>query len=963
MNNQVNATQSGTFRRGDIARHVLLPGILPRFRHLFASGFEHLAVFIASVFLAVRILPPQHRFFQSRIKGSYGVLDVLIEGARHVKWDRDHLDQCLIYFVLLTGYILLIFQFIALLVTLMSGAAIATPLIDRTDDYTFFFVPSTTEQDYALRFLDLVFGLPDFAGTGGFFESCVGRPVPCLYYDGTPLPVSYGAFPSPMHEAIHTIFEFYNYAIIGIAFIIIMYYFVTLMAETAVHGTYLGQRANKLWVPIRVVFFAALIMPVFQGFNVAQVLTLTVAYHSTGMASNGWRAFTTIVNNEMAGNQSRLLAEPPEMPNVAPLAHFMSVVKACKYAEEDINKAVDIQAYIVRDEMAGGNCLVLDDGVTNTLHNTASVFSNREDIIIRFGERAVYAPGSPTGTPGETIPCGTALPTGGTALSDTLSDKYRMEKGYVFPTCGEIVLPQAEVGDGNMRQATRAIARDNYELIREMWIDPDIDQLAKEVVELKLGKRAGLTPSHTPINVIQKVVPLYRQQLATEFENTLNFLSLATPSYFDLEAPLRDCGWVCAALYYNRIAEANGDLYTALQTFPNVNLWPYVMMEVVEQRNFYNSDSDLVDLFNTTLPQRRAVDFTSRDNLKVANITNHMFSLWFIEDLNTYDFSDGGVDMFRPTMGSGSGSAIIDMISSIFGLSGLFDMRQNSDIHPLAQLSMLGKGLVESTIRFFGGAVLGSGANIIPGRGDFSKLTEVMEGPVAGIMFTFGMISLMIGFILFYVLPFLPFLYFIFAVSGWIKAIFEAMVGLPLWALSYLRLDGEGIIGEGAESGWFLILEILLRPILILFSLIASLSLLMAMINVLNELFDFVVANVGGYNAVDRLLVEAGKTVADNPDPYPLEHYRSPIDQFFFTAIYAIIVYMIASSSFKMIDAIPNQILRWLGANLQTFGDFSGDPASGLMEMVGTGVKYMAFLGAMLGSGPRKAAKGDPEAE
>ena len=84
-----------------------------------------------------------------------------------------------------------------------------------------------------------------------------------------------------------------------------------------------------------------------------------------------------------------------------------------------------------------------------------------------------------------------------------------------------------------------------------------------------------------------------------------------------------------------------------------------------------------------------------------------------------------------------------------------------------------------------------------------SGVSELIKGPIVSMLTTFGMITLTVGFILYYILPFLPFLYFFFAASAWITAIFEAMIGVPLWALAHLRVDGEGIPGPGATSGSF----------------------------------------------------------------------------------------------------------------------------------------------------------------
>ncbi len=42
-------------------------------------------------------------------------------------------------------------------------------------------------------------------------------------------------------------------------------------------------------------------------------------------------------------------------------------------------------------------------------------------------------------------------------------------------------------------------------------------------------------------------------------------------------------------------------------------------------------------------------------------------------------------------------------------------------------------------------------------------------------------------------------------------------------------------------------------------------------------------------------------------------------------------------ASFKLIDLIPNNILRWMGQSVATFGDQREDPAQGLVSRASVG--------------------------
>jgi conjugal transfer/type IV secretion protein DotA/TraY len=196
-----------------------------------------------------------------------------------------------------------------------------------------------------------------------------------------------------------------------------------------------------------------------------------------------------------------------------------------------------------------------------------------------------------------------------------------------------------------------------------------------------------------------------------------------------------------------------------------------------------------------------------------------------------------------------------------------------------------------------------------------------------GVFMMVAMLGMTIGFVLFYVLPFLPFIYFFFAVGGWIKGIFEAMVGAPLWALAHLRIDGNGLPGQAAVAGYFLIFEIFVRPILIIFGFLASISIFSALVLMLNETWDIVMSNLSGF---DKNCQIEGATESPGCAVSLIDTMRGPVDEFFYTIMYTIIVYMMGMSSFKLIDLIPNNILRWMGQSVSTFNDQREDAAQGL---------------------------------
>lgn len=967
--------------KGEVIKYVLLPQVLPRVLNLFRRFSTSLALYIAILFSALRILPSSHVYLKPENIGKYGFVAILYAGGQNIVWDRKHIDKIIIYLMVILGMAAFCIQIISMIGILMTPQAFAAPqLIEKTDDWTYFFEPKDPAQDYALRFLDLVFGLSDNSegNPGLFFQSCLGGSEVCKSYEGQDLdPYPYTNIPLPIHHGLHSILEFYNYTIIGIGFFIAFYYVVTLTAETAASGMFLGRRANKLWIPIRVIFFAALIMPFFHGLNLGQILVLNAGYYGSGLASNSWKHFLQVVGDEQAGKLDQLIAEPTEYPSSIPMFKYMMLAKTCKYVEQRLNKRI-IDAYIVRQSLTGEeNCMDFSHsdhfgGITDMTDETNTVmgFTRQQDIRIRFGERA-----RAMGTH-ETLSCGSD--------TSTMQDKYRNHIGNVIPYCGELVIDISGIHNAHQRN----FAWNNYDMLHWQWNSTDIDGWAKLVADIILDGSTDVLPEEEiraamfleealQVSIIRDIIALMR-----------------TGDMMRIPEELGDCGWMCAAIYYNRIAEANGDIASFIFKMPNVELWPAVMEVTRTQLGQDGTDVPFMETFNAILGGGRVIETLNQNDLKVAEALNYVLQeVWDNEIRMSNDqslplatigladiisiYNDGGGastlaavgDVFRPTMSAQTNNPIMDFVISIFGINGLFDMRANSDIHPLAQLSMLGKGMVEATIRSFGfavgGTILALGLEM---EESLSGVSELVKGPIVSMLTTFGMITLTVGFILYYILPFLPFLYFFFAASAWITAIFEAMIGIPLWALAHLRVDGDGIIGQGASGGWSLLLDILLRPILILIGLIASISIFSALVKVLNEIFLIVAANAGGFNVLDAFLESEGTFPAgyENTQPFSMELLRSPIDMLFYSIIYAIIVYMIGMASFKLVDLIPNYILRWMNAAVKTFGEFAGDPSAELMQKVGRGLTLAAITGSgILGQINRNgnSLANDPEAD
>lgn len=871
-----------------ILQYTLLPEFIPRIRELFGSGFYHVAIMIAVLFGSVGLLPRDHPYLQAKNFGKFSIRQAIAQAGSNLKYDLKHIDQVILFYTILLGLILIFFQVLVFTISMLVNPAIA-----GIGD--FFLTPSQftnagPAQDIAMILLDRIFG------TIGIFDSCISTSEICVDNQGNNISSDF-SYPYPLHIALHQILLYYSMGISVVASIIILYYITTIVAETSVTGTPFGARVNKAWALPRLIVFFALLAPVTlsgpnAGLNAAQLITLYTAKFGSNLATNGWAGFNTVLTNSYLGDVSGLIARP-NIPEVDELVQYMYIAKVCQITEGVLPPGQEVKLYAVRGNAFNEppNYIDLIDSTPN--YQELVNFSKGGNIILRFG------------------------------VHD--EKKNKLLDGNVKPVCGEMKLHVTDLHE----PGSIAIQEAYYHLITSLWIDDVIEDYASCFARRNLPIDIDLSCTKIPDEELARD----RQQHYTEFvkEKVDQYLQEQVDSgNWNVSEDLEDKGWAGAAIWYNRIAKMNGAVTTAILAIPKPQRFPMSMEAVLLQRKTEDNDITGVERFNPALPKKRLANLSERDLLS-ANVLYKSTKIWANDNIG------------KSIKSKKTGNSFIDTVNLLLGTSGIFEIRRNHDVHPLAQMSSLGKALIEATVR---NALIALGGSIAGGMdGILGQFISGLGKSATSFFFTLAAATLTMGIILFYVLPFLPFVFFIFAVSGWIKSIFEAIVAMPLWALAHLQLDGEGLPGRSAANGYYLLLEILLRPIMVLFGLLASLSIYAALVSVLNQIFDLVIANVGGYDVqCDFDLTACMDTTQDVTS---IEYYRSPIDQFFFTAMYSILVYIIGLSCFKLIDQIPTSILRWIGTNVKTFQEDAGDPASQLTSKVykGSQISVQQALG------------------
>lgn len=498
---------------GAFFRYAVKPDIIPRIRAL-GMHFGHFSYIIACILHSARLIPQGHPALQAVNIGRFGIVQILAIAANNIKWSARNTDQIVIFGAIITSLIMIAIQAAVIALSAFIGSASAAASPDG-----FFTTPvANVETDVVLIFLEQVFGANlDFFGT-------TSQPL------GT-----------PVYLGLQHILGFYSQAMMVIAVIIVVYYILTVVGESAKTGTPFGQRFNTLWAPIRLVIALGLLVPLASGLNSAQYLTLWTAKLGSGLGTQVWKVFVDDFTRPTN------IASSPEHSSMTELVRRVFLNEVCAASFNQIEEG-NSRSIKILQELGGSSELADFASVPNMIAragiagedavklswDAANPGEAADDhtcgfITVSLSELDVFADG-------ETVT---------TADSDAST-------GFLFGW--QLWGPDITARIGSIHQSVKASYIKEINDVAEA-VRPAAIAIAKQRISVNAKPELG------DISTLEFIPDLLRstaEQASTDINNTISstYADITNASFGNKEVMTHQ-GWGAAGLWYSNIGKIN----------------------------------------------------------------------------------------------------------------------------------------------------------------------------------------------------------------------------------------------------------------------------------------------------------------------------------------------------------------------------------------------------------------------
>lgn len=250
-----------------------------------------------------------------------------------------------------------------------------------------------------------------------------------------------------------------------------------------------------------------------------------------------------------------------------------------------------------------------------------------------------------------------------------------------------------------------------------------------------------------------------------------------------------------------------------------------------------------------------------------------------------------GQEIVKMAIGLNSGNGNGGATNPLIGMKNLGDYILGSGWAALG--TYVGWKALNGASESNAGKLLEAGADVAT-LGTAGALKGALKGALEG-MSPFLVILLVtlffFGAMLSIYIPMVPFIIWYGGVISWYAVVGEGMIASPLWGMTHLDGDGEGM-GQRSTHGYIFLLNVLFRPVLMMLGFILAGAGVVVLGTLLNTMFGVSMAN-SQYDSVTGIVTIIG-----------------------FIALYVSLCLTLIHGCFDLIHVVPDQTFSWIGGQM-----------------------------------------------
>lgn len=664
------------------------------------------------------------------------------------------------------------------------------------------------------------------------------------------------------NPALMHMFELFNSAVMTLATMIISYIGIISTLNTAQEGQVMGKKWSSIWIPMRSVLGLLVIVPTpASGYSVIQAMVMWCIMHGIGAADAIWNGVLKDLSNGLS--PSSAIARDSQDD-----AHSRHVYDALELIGADMTESLLRSAVCMRTitAMSSGQAIEPTGGFKTPDNSHVKADGSKVHLYEAGGklfsdtEHATYSGTLKIGIPGDSdfnAVCGQYAITGTANKSE-----------WAAPLI---------VNDKEMANKAREIY--NYKSWALQMIFNNMSQLANSIVNESITPRDANNRLATFDD--QPLQPSgYRSEAINTYREILKYM--VRPQRLnevqDIVREGKADGWISA-----------GSFYFTLNQHHNVDFFSDIIVPPLATQIPICNDAMICSDYNPEKSNLLSVPL--RNFLQYGPEISYMATrLWDTKIYLDNDFTMISNKLLLKSKKQTTETPLNTLQTNMLNL--LNEMMGEQHADPLIAQGRFGASIMllserawldvqnelQTTINRAEQGYMTIGEKLMHHINNLSH-----RGSLAMAIYS---IVWIIGATLAIYVPLVPYMIFTVGVLGWLLLVIEAIVAAPILAISFILPAGDEL-GK-VMQGLMLLLNIVIRPVLMLFGFVLSIRLYQAIVKLVNY---GMLANFNHLNTTDSMFAWVAVLT-----------------------LYGAFIIALSNKCFSLIYGLPDKILRWMGS-------------------------------------------------